>query len=165
MQAHRSPYWLIAHGKADKARDSIARLHRPDYDVDGHMAQVHDALARMNADDETQGSVWECFDCKNIKSTVVSAFIFFIPNPTCSVWIIGHMSYSMQLGGMSPARSFDTTVGISGLMTVGDICGWYFIKKFGRRGTALYGTGLLACTLLLIGILAVIQEKGSQGAL
>jgi hypothetical protein len=165
IRTRRSPYWLVAHGKADKARDNIAKLHRPDYDVDGHMAQVHDALARMNADDETQGSVWECFHSKNIKRTIVSAFIFFIQNSTGSVWVIGYMSYFMQLGGMSAARSFDTTVGISGLMTVGNICGWYFIEKFGRRGTALYGTGLLACTLLLIGVLAVIQEKGSQGAL
>lgn len=129
------------------------------------MAQVHDALARMNADDESQGSVWECFHRKNIKRTFVSAFIFFIQNSTGSVWVIGYMSYFMQLGGMSPARSFDATVGISGLMTVGNMCGWFFIEKFGRRGTALWGTAFLALALLLIGILAIVQEKGSQGAL
>jgi hypothetical protein len=129
------------------------------------MAQVHDALARMNADDETQGSVSECFHRKNIKRTVVSALIFFIQNSTASVWVIGYMSYFMQLGGMSAAKSFDATVGISGLMTVGNICGWYFIEKLGRRGTALWGTGVLAFALLLIGVLAIVQEKGSQGAL
>jgi hypothetical protein len=67
----------------------------------------------------------------------------------------------MQLGGMSAAKSFDTTVGLSGLMVVGNLSGWFFVEKFGRRGTALYGTLVLCVTLLLIGIMACINVNGA----
>ena len=67
----------------------------------------------------------------------------------------------MQLGGMSAAKSFDTTVGISGIMVVGNMFGWLFVEKWGRRTTALYGTGILTVALLLIGILACINSKGA----
>ena len=67
----------------------------------------------------------------------------------------------MQLGGMSAPKSFDTTVGLSGLMVVGNMFGWLFVEKWGRRATALYGTGVLVIALLLIGILACINSKGA----
>lgn len=67
----------------------------------------------------------------------------------------------MQLGGMSAAKSFDTTVGLMGLMVVGNLCGWFFVEKFGRRNTVLYGTGTLTITLFLIGILACIKTSGA----
>lgn len=67
----------------------------------------------------------------------------------------------MQLGGMSVAKSFDTTVGLSGLMVVGNMCGWFFVEQFGRRGTALYGTAILCVTLFVIGILACVNTKGA----
>ena len=67
----------------------------------------------------------------------------------------------MQLGGLSPARSFDATVGMSGLMVVGNMCGWFFVEKFGRRNTALYGVGVLCVALFVIGILACIETSGA----
>lgn len=125
------------------------------------MAEIHDSLARMNANNDSQGTVSECFNRNNIRRTIVCTTIFFIQNATGSVWVIGYMSYFMQLGGMSAAKSFDTTVGMSGLMTVGNMFGWLFIENFGRRATALYGTGILAFALLLIGILAVVNKPGA----
>lgn len=65
---------------------------------------------------------------------------------------------------MDPAVSFDTTVGLSGLMTVGNIFGWFFVDWFGRRGTALYGAITLSITLLLIGVMSVINAPGSVWA-
>ncbi|KAF2009537.1 general substrate transporter [Aaosphaeria arxii CBS 175.79] len=156
-----SPYWLVAHGRHEKARHNIAKLHAPDYDVDGHMAEVHESLARLNQDDESQGSIAECFSRKNIMRTMVATGVFFIQNASGSVWVIGYMSYFMQLGGMSAARSFDATVGMSGLMVVGNMAGWFFVEKFGRRGTALYGSAMLAATLFVIGILAVVKTPGA----
>ncbi|KAJ4375360.1 hypothetical protein N0V83_002446 [Neocucurbitaria cava] len=156
-----SPYWLVAKGRHEKARHNLARVHSAGYDVDGHMAEIHDSLARQNADNEAQGSIAECFTRKHIVRTLVATSMFFIQNASGNAWVIGYMSYFMQLGGMSAAKSFDTTVGMSGLMTVGNICGWFFVEKFGRRGTALYGTGILCVTLFVIGILACVDSGGA----
>lgn len=67
----------------------------------------------------------------------------------------------MQLGGMPASKSFDVTVGLCGVMVVGNMCGWFFVEKFGRRNTALWGIGILSVTLLLIGVLACIPTHGA----
>ena len=63
----------------------------------------------------------------------------------------------MQLAGMDTSESFDTTVGLMGVMVVGNMCGWVFVDRLGRRTTALWGAITLGITLLVIGILAVID--------
>lgn len=125
------------------------------------MAEIHDALARLNKDNEGQGTIWECFWLKNIKRTMVATSMFFIQNASGNAWVIGYMSYFMQLGGMSAPDSFDTSVGMCGLMLVGNMTGWFWVEKFGRRATALWGTIILCVTLFLIGILAVIKTNGA----
>lgn len=125
------------------------------------MAEIHDSLARTNADNESQGSIAECFSRKQIKRTMVATSMFFIQNASGNAWVIGYMSYFMQLGGMSAAKSFDATVGLSGVMVVGNICGWFFVEKLGRRNTALYGTGFLTITLFVIGILACVKTSSA----
>ena len=67
----------------------------------------------------------------------------------------------MQLGGLSVAKAFDASVGMSGVMVVGNLCGAFFVEKFGRRGTALYGTAVLCFTLFMIGILASISTPNA----
>jgi hypothetical protein len=62
---------------------------------------------------------------------------------------------------METSKSFDTTVGLCGMMVVGNICSWWFIDWFGRRSTALYGCIALCITLFLIGILSVIKASGA----
>ncbi|KIV98804.1 uncharacterized protein PV09_09454 [Verruconis gallopava] len=156
-----SPYWLVQHGRHEKARRNIEKLHKPGYDVDGKMAEIHDALARINKDNEGQGSMIECFNRRNIKRTLVATSMFFVQNACGNSWVIGYMSYFMQLGGMSAERSFDTSVGITGLMVIGNMAGWFWVEYFGRRNTALWGTIILCITLYLIGILACIKTNGA----
>lgn len=67
----------------------------------------------------------------------------------------------MQLGGLSSNDAFSASVGVSGLMVIGNMFGWLWVEKFGRRATALWGAGILCITLFLIGILAVIKTHGA----
>ena len=50
-----------------------------------------------------------------------------------------YMAYFLELGGLSTAKAFDATVGLSFLMLIGNMFGWVFVEKFGRRGTAVWG--------------------------
>ena len=88
----RSPYWLVAHGRHEKARANLVKLHDADYNIDGHMAEIHDSLARINQENESQGSMAECFDRKNWKRTLVATSTFFIQNACGNSWVIGYMS-------------------------------------------------------------------------
>lgn len=53
------------------------------------------------------------------------------------------------------------SVGLCGLMVVGNMCGWVFIEWWGRRATALWGTLSLCIILFLIGIMASITAPGA----
>lgn len=53
--------------------------------------------------------------------------------------MLRYMSYFLILGGLSTSAAFDASVGLSGLMLIGNMFGWIFIERFGRRSTALWG--------------------------
>ncbi|PVH84991.1 general substrate transporter [Cadophora sp. DSE1049] len=156
-----SPYWLVTHGKMEQARKNIAKLHNSNYDVDGHLADIKTALDREQAENETSGSYAECFNRANWRRTLAAVSTLFIQNACGNSWVIGYMSYFMQLGGLPSGQAFDATVGLSGMMVVGNICGWFLVEKFGRRGTALYGCSALCVTLLVIGIVACINTSSA----
>lgn len=50
-----------------------------------------------------------------------------------------YMAYFLELGGLSTENAFNATVGLSFLMLIGNMVGWIFVERFGRRDTALYG--------------------------
>lgn len=49
------------------------------------------------------------------------------------------MAYFFVLAGLEYAKSTDLTVGLTGVMLVGNVFGWYLIEKAGRRSTMVYG--------------------------
>lgn len=110
-----------------------------------------------------QGTFSECFNKRNWKRTSVAVMAFVIQNFSGMGWVVGYMSYFLQLAGMSADRSFDMTVIISGIMVVGNLCSWFLVEYLGRRGTMLYGALTLFVTLLVIAVLAVATT--SQAAL
>jgi hypothetical protein len=87
-----SPYWLMSHGKEDKARKNLEKLYGAEHDFDGHLASISASLSLENANAKTQGNMLECFNKDNWKRTLVGTSMFFIQNCTGSIWVIGYMS-------------------------------------------------------------------------
>lgn len=104
---------------------------------------------------QKQGTFKDCFNKKNWRRSCVAMMAFVIQNFSGMGWIVGYMSYFLQLAGMSDSAAFDMTVVISGVMVVGNMCSWFLIEYLGRRGTMLYGAVVLLVTLLVIAIMAV----------
>ncbi|KAH6710899.1 general substrate transporter [Leptodontidium sp. MPI-SDFR-AT-0119] len=150
---------LVAHGKMEQARKNIAKLHNANYDVDGHLADIKNGLDREQAENETAGLYNDCFNKANWRRTLATVSTLFIQNACGNSRVIGYMSCFMQLAGLPSGQSVDATVGLSGMMVVGNICGWFLVEKFGRRGTALNGCSTLCVTLLVFGIVACINTS------
>lgn len=62
---------------------------------------------------------------------------------------------------MDAATTFDTTVGLCGLMVVGNMAGWFLVDYLGRRTAMFWGSAILTCTLLLIGVLSLVDSQGA----
>ncbi|RDW90989.1 hypothetical protein BP5796_02154 [Coleophoma crateriformis] len=133
-----SPYHLVAQGKDDKARVNIRKLYGDDTNAEGMLVSIKADLDNANQTLRA-ASFRDCFRGTNTQRTLI-AMSTFVVQAVCGIsWIIGYMAYFLILGGMSDARAFDATVGLSFIMLVGNMFGWVLIEKFGRRGTALWG--------------------------
>lgn len=86
------------------------------------------------------------------------------------------MTYFLELGGLSEPTAFSVTMYLTFVMLVGNMVGWFFVERCGRRSTALYGMNIepsgqtsadrtgcitLAASLLLIGITGCIELKSA----
>jgi positive regulator of sigma E activity len=49
------------------------------------------------------------------------------------------MAYFLQLGGLGINAAFNVTMILSFIMLIGNMVGWVFVERYGRRSTALYG--------------------------
>ncbi|KAK9482562.1 maltose permease [Lipomyces starkeyi] len=154
-----SPYWLIAHGRDEQARRVIAKLHRADYDVDGAIETVRRAVTKDSEVSGSQGTMRECFAPGELKRTLVSVSMFAVQTSSGSPWVIGYLSYFIELNGISPDTTFKAAVGITGAQVLANVVGWFFVEWFGRRGTALWGSVTLFAALLVIGIVAVVPHS------
>jgi hypothetical protein len=83
-----SPYFLVSKGKSDKALRNLKKLYSADHDFDGHMANIHEALARQNSENEQQGGMLECMNRKNWRRTLCGTSMFFIQNTS---GIVSHL--------------------------------------------------------------------------
>ena len=129
---------LVARGKINAARKSISKLHSS-ADVDSKMREI-EAVLTHNADIAAKsGSFKDCFNAKNRLRTLIAMSVFFFQANSGVAWVVGYMGYFMQLSGMQGQAVFNTTVGIAGLMAVGNMVGWILVEKLGRRYTIFYG--------------------------
>lgn len=136
-----SPYFLVAKGQIEKARKNIIRLHGQEFDTDGFLATIQAGLD-AEKDGERAGFV-ECFQGTNLKRTLIAVSTFFVQACSGTSWVLGYMSYFMELAGMSDANAFNTSVGLTGLMLIGNVIGWFLVEKAGRRNTIVFGKSQL----------------------
>lgn len=155
-----SPYHLVSQGRMEKARTNTRKLQNADFDVDGFIASIEQDL-KTQIEIQNEASFKECFRGKNTLRTLIAMSTFFLQSVSGIGWIIGYMAYFLELGGLSDMSAFNATVGLSFIMLIGNMMGWIFVERFGRRGTALYGCMVLALTLCMIGIAAVIPSKSA----
>lgn len=67
----------------------------------------------------------------------------------------------MELGGLPATQALRASIGITGLMVVGNMAGWVFVEWFGRRGSFVWGSFILCVILFLIGIMASVHASGA----
>lgn len=152
-----SPYFLVAQGRIEKAKENARRLYGRGFDVDGLISSI-ELLLMHEAETQKTASFRECFRGTNSKRTLIAMSTFFIQSICGIAWIIGYMAYTLELGGLSDTSAFNVTMGLSFVMLIGNMFGWVFVERYGRRGTALYGCITLAISLIVIGITGCFKQ-------
>lgn len=156
-----SPYLLVTKGKTEHARRNIAKMFREGTNVNNVLADIQLTLEQNSTFESEQGGYKQCFSKAHRMRTLIACSTFFIQAMSGVTWVLSYLGYFLSLGGMNGKAVFDTSVGIMGIMAIGNMFGWVLVERLGRRNTALYGSTILTITLVLIGIIAVVPTKNA----
>ncbi|KAM0544487.1 hypothetical protein ACHAPJ_011781 [Fusarium lateritium] len=163
-----SPWWLIDHGKTDKAVKSLKRLGYNAIETEKRLAVI--ALTLEEVKKETAGAGFlECFRKSNLRRTIISIAPMSI-QALCGVFFVAaYSTYYQQLAGYTSHESFTLGIVQQVLSMLGNITSWFLIDRVGRRNLTIWGLALLTVILMITGGLAVIGTpaaiKGTVGLL
>ena len=133
-----SPFRLMARGKTDEAAKSITQIYGAEH-VSTKVEEINAIMTREAAAAKEAGSYRDCFNKTNRLRTLIVLSVFFFQANSGVSWVVGYMGYFMQLSGMEGMEVFDATVGIAGVMAIGNMACWFLIEKLGRRKLIFYG--------------------------
>jgi hypothetical protein len=133
-----SPYFYVAKNDLAAAKQNARRLRGPDYDVDGWIASIqHSIREGTRLHDEATFAM--CFQGKQLVRTLAACLGFFIQQNSGVSWVLGYMTYFMELAGMDTAAAFNVSFALTCVMLLGNMLGWYLLERVGRRPSAVWG--------------------------
>ncbi|KAK5075322.1 hypothetical protein LTR64_001527 [Lithohypha guttulata] len=153
-----SPYWLIRHGKEEKATRALRRLGYKTDEIEKRIANIKVTLEEARGETE-KASYLECFKKSNLRRTMVAVMPICIQNVGGAYFILAYLTYYAQLSGYSPSMSFKINIAAQCVSFLGCVASWPMVERFGRRPLNLYGTALLTVILWICGGLATVTTS------
>jgi len=156
-----SPWWLVSHGKPEKALRALQKLGYSDItDAELKLAEIKRVLAKT--EEETSGATYaECFRRSNLRRTIIAAMPLTIQTLSGVAFVGSYSTYYQQLAGYSTSASFKLFIVQQILSGAGNIVSWFLIDRVGRRKLTLWGMVVLTTILLITGGLAVAGTPGA----
>jgi MFS transporter, SP family, general alpha glucoside:H+ symporter len=146
-----SPWWLVSHGKPERAMQALRKLgYSEGDDAEVKMAEIKRVLAKT--EEETSGATYtECFRRSNLRRTMIAAMPLTIQTFSGVAFVGSYSTYYQQLAGYSTAASFKLFIVQQVLSGAGNVLSWFLVDKVGRRRLTLVGLITLTTILLITG--------------
>ncbi|KAJ5937592.1 hypothetical protein N7454_003934 [Penicillium verhagenii] len=163
--APESPWYLVRKDRLEDAKRSIRRLggNKTEDQINGQLAMmVH--TTKIEAEIESGTTYVECFKGVDLRRTEICC-VAFMGQIMAGSSFAYTPTYFFEQAGMHTSKSFQFGVGCTGVSFVGTALSWFLITKFGRRTLYVWGQGILATVLLLVGIIsAATSAPGAMWA-
>jgi MFS family permease len=146
-----SPWWLVSHGKTERAMKALQEIgFTDDAEAEIKMAEIKRVLAKT--EEETSGATYaECFRRSNLRRTVIAAMPLTIQTFSGVAFVGSYSTYYQQLAGYSAAASFKLFIVQQILSGAGNVVSWFLVDSVGRRRLTLWGMIVLTTLLLITG--------------
>ena len=156
-----SPVWLLHKGETASARNAFWKLHgRRDTSIhqkllDDMQTAVHEE--RWAAHDK-KATYLECFRGANLRRTLIVVFAGMIPE-LFGLTLLGHVSYFLQLLGLSHSISFVLLILGVALGIFANISSFWILLNFGRRSILLVTLAIVTVIWASIGVAGFLSGK------
>lgn len=153
LLAPESPWWLVRHGRNDKARAVLLRLRSDRSDLtEVEVGQTLSMIIYTNEIErrEQEGTSYtECFQKTNLRRTKI-ACMTYASQMICGSSLMGYSVYFYQQAGLPTVQALNLSIGQFAIGFAGTIFSWWLMGMFGRR--TLYVTGTSISVILLLGM-------------
>jgi SP family general alpha glucoside:H+ symporter-like MFS transporter len=159
-----SPWWLVRHGKLEKAEHNVKRLM-----AEHEKPQAKNVVAMMVHTNEieletTAGtSYFDCFRGTDLRRTEIACFIFAGQVLSGSTFAYSG-TYFFEQAGMSAANAYKLALGGTAIAFIGTVVSWFLMRTVGRRTIYLGGMMSMCVCLMIIGFLTIAGNKGNGNA-
>lgn len=162
--APESPWWLVRHGKLDRARAALLKLtskKNTEFNVEDTLAMmIHTNELEIQ---QTAGTSYvDCFKGVDLRRTEVTCITWLIQQTSGSP-MIGWGTYFMIQAGLSENDAYSLGVGQSAMGFCGTVLSWFLMPHFGRRTLYIWGQVAMFIILMIIGGLGVPSLSTSIG--
>lgn len=155
--APESPYWLVRHGKVDKARTALRKLsskHESDQAIEQRLQFIRNTDS-LEQEMEQASSYFDIFRGSNNRRTEISTMVYCIQIFSGIPLCMNFSTYFFEQAGLATSDAFKLSLGSTAIGFFFSCLSAVVLSWFGRR--TIYSTGLYIVTilLLLIGFLDV----------
>ncbi|KZO98721.1 maltose permease [Calocera viscosa TUFC12733] len=159
-----SPLWLVRRERFDDAIKALKRLSGPAADTGARMRRIQETIV-LEQNNAMKATYAELFRGVDRKRTIIACMAFVGQQLVGVTFVLGFSTYFFELAGFSPSNAFALGVGIMGLAIIGNLFAAWTVNGLGRR--FLYVIGLFLCALcnLLIGVLSLPDQSGTNWAM
>ncbi|PTB36183.1 uncharacterized protein TrAFT101_000149 [Trichoderma asperellum] len=148
-----SPWFFVRQGFFSDAEKTIIRLGA-DRDTAKQILAMMIHTNELEVSINKGTSYLDCFRGIDRYRTEIGCLVF-AALPFCGLPMAATPTYFFIQIGLPTSIAFQISLGGRGLASLGPIISWFLIPHFGRRTMYLWGLGMLAAILLIIGFINI----------
>lgn len=160
-----SPYWLLKHGRPEKARKSLQWVHgRSDQSlIDAEMKRIQVAVnfsEELKRTTAAKGPEFlQLFQGSNLKRTLIACLPIAAQQFIGAAFVLGYITYFLSL--LNVEDYFTVSVVLYVVMLLSNLAAFGLTEIAGRRTLLVPGMFALTAIELLLGIMGCISAKGA----
>ncbi|KAJ7059177.1 maltose permease [Mycena amicta] len=154
--APESPWWLARRGRKAEALRSIERLSSKNEDPVQKLAMIERTVEIENMQGGTP-KLTDLVKGSDLRRTIITCLMYASQNFAGNL-IANQATFFFEQAGIAPTRAFQLNLINSCLQFVANALSWPLTGWFGRRTIYLWGTAVNVMFLMILGIIASVEQ-------